>query len=170
MSWIICLTGGSVNFRRHVCRIQSSSNSCPKKYFAFFSIIHWLIQSQIIYFGSYSNGLFIEVKCVDTVGNSPDTPLDSGQHEHRHWVIAKDSCPKKYFAFFSIIYWSIQSQIIYSGSYSMGLSIGVKCVDTVGNSPDTPLDSGQHCAWTVSLDSHKHLQTRVQKSILHFSR
>ncbi|KAF8310230.1 uncharacterized protein EI90DRAFT_3296135 [Cantharellus anzutake] len=35
-----------------------------------FSIIYGLIQSQIIYFGSYSNGLFIDV--------NPDTPLDSG--------------------------------------------------------------------------------------------
>jgi hypothetical protein len=31
----------------------------------------------------------------------------------------------------------------------MWLFNDVKCVDTVGNSPDTPLDSGEHCAQTL---------------------
>ncbi|KAF8335488.1 uncharacterized protein EI90DRAFT_3014710 [Cantharellus anzutake] len=63
-----------------------------------------------------------------------------------------DSVPN--YIFWKLFKWAIhqcKSQIICFGSYSGGLSIGVKCVETVGNSPDTPLDSGQHCAQTSQI-------------------
>jgi hypothetical protein len=54
----------------------------------------------------------------------------------------------KYFAFFSMIYWSIVGIIIYLGRHLKGLSIYVKCVETVRNSGETPF-ARVHRQWRM---------------------
>jgi hypothetical protein len=67
------------------------------------------------------------------------------------WCFSCSSRLKKYFAFFSMIYWSIVEIIIHLERYFPGLSIYVKCVETVGNSDDTILDNGDmvHRQWRM---------------------